>query len=297
MQPILYHYTSPTGALGILASGSVWATNIFFLNDATELTHAADVANAVLQTLSEQERDSERRSLLKMLQQNPSPDKMWLPPWEHPYVFSLSEDGDLLSQWRAYSRDGGYAIGFHSGGLAEIGFDPGVTDTIEASRDWRIFLTKCVYDEAEQRERVREIIAQIVDDALGILRSGTDPGMTWDVGAWASARANDTFRTMLANIAPTLKHSTFREEREWRLVAIAVDGARPTIAWRASGSILIPYAPLPFGPVENFIAEVHVGPSSQMEFAESSISFLLKSRSRGQFQGRVAPSRIPYRGM
>jgi hypothetical protein len=32
----LYHYTSQDGLLGIVKSGTLWSTNIFYMNDSTE---------------------------------------------------------------------------------------------------------------------------------------------------------------------------------------------------------------------------------------------------------------------
>ena len=37
---ILYHYTSQEGLLGIIGTGNIWATDILYLNDATEYTYA-----------------------------------------------------------------------------------------------------------------------------------------------------------------------------------------------------------------------------------------------------------------
>jgi hypothetical protein len=41
----LYHYTTREGLLGILCSGTVWTTNIRFLNDASEYTYAQSKFN------------------------------------------------------------------------------------------------------------------------------------------------------------------------------------------------------------------------------------------------------------
>src|SRR5437868_11310878 len=40
---VLWHYTSPNGMLGIIASKSLWATNILYLNDVEEFYHVADL--------------------------------------------------------------------------------------------------------------------------------------------------------------------------------------------------------------------------------------------------------------
>src|ERR1700745_2358870 len=44
----LYHYTTQAGLLGILTSKSIWASEIRFLNDATEFRTAFDAVGAEL---------------------------------------------------------------------------------------------------------------------------------------------------------------------------------------------------------------------------------------------------------
>jgi hypothetical protein len=39
----LYHYTSLEGLLGIIESKSIWATNVLYLNDASELNYSIDL--------------------------------------------------------------------------------------------------------------------------------------------------------------------------------------------------------------------------------------------------------------
>lgn len=39
-QPIVYHYTDDVGLSGVLASGQLWLTDIFSLNDPSELRHS-----------------------------------------------------------------------------------------------------------------------------------------------------------------------------------------------------------------------------------------------------------------
>ncbi len=44
---MLFHYTSSRGLLGILQEGRLWATNLEFLNDPTELTHTIGLAETL----------------------------------------------------------------------------------------------------------------------------------------------------------------------------------------------------------------------------------------------------------
>jgi hypothetical protein len=42
--PVLYHYTDQSGLHGIIESGSLRLTDLFYLNDPSELRHGVDYA-------------------------------------------------------------------------------------------------------------------------------------------------------------------------------------------------------------------------------------------------------------
>lgn len=73
-----YHYTSLPKLFNILENDCLWASNIRFSNDETEV---------------------------KMLNDDKHDD----------YVVCFCKNGDQLSQWRGYCAEGGAAIGFHIG--------------------------------------------------------------------------------------------------------------------------------------------------------------------------------------
>src|SRR5262249_11724987 len=119
-QPIpefLYHYTSQEGLLGIIDSSSLWATNIGYMNDATEFTldlklitqqivHAIPKLKADVNFFTERlplqaeqaDIKAQRATLLWKLANNKEGTSMC--------VACFCEDDDLLSQWRGYARTG-----------------------------------------------------------------------------------------------------------------------------------------------------------------------------------------------
>ena len=114
--PVLYHYTDAHGFMNIVESKELWATNVLYLNDASEIRYAHDLAREFVATLAP---DSViYRALRKGLG----------------YLSSLMEEGnvdifiscfcgkpDLLSQWRAYGRNGtGFALGFSRQELMDL---------------------------------------------------------------------------------------------------------------------------------------------------------------------------------
>ncbi|MCR9246015.1 MAG: DUF2971 domain-containing protein [bacterium] len=91
--PLLYHYTDWAGLQGIVQSGTLWATHYADLNDSAETSYSVKLLNRLTDDPANQvERD-----------------------W---YALSLTEESDLLSQWRAYSKGGsGFCIGFDAAAL------------------------------------------------------------------------------------------------------------------------------------------------------------------------------------
>jgi hypothetical protein len=98
----LYHYTSQDGLLGIVQSRAIWATNISYMNDATEFGLARD------RLLEEIRTRYIRKASVDVVS--------WITTkiTDSPICVScFCEDGDLLSQWRGYAGDGyGYSLAF-----------------------------------------------------------------------------------------------------------------------------------------------------------------------------------------
>ena len=90
----LFHYTTPDSLYSIIESKKLWATQIQHLNDTSEFQHGVDVALLEI-------RDFEKKSL-------PGEDLLFESlkkrvrsmDGARSFVFSLSEQSDLLSQWR-----------------------------------------------------------------------------------------------------------------------------------------------------------------------------------------------------
>ncbi len=107
---------------------------------------------------------------------------------QHVYCLSLSEDSDVLSQWRAYADDGkGLAIGF--------------------SRKWLISLEPPVllrmvsYEESQQQEIARSIVEQVLPEV--------DTDTNANAPQWAAIKCF----VKLCCEAPTHKNPAFREEK------------------------------------------------------------------------------------
>jgi len=99
--PIIYHYTNDAGLRAILESGKLWLTDIFDLNDPSELSHGFSHAVSIL---SNKAADGHR--LTKVFAQAFEKFRGELQVSAHFFVGSFSSDKDDLGQWRAYADNG-----------------------------------------------------------------------------------------------------------------------------------------------------------------------------------------------
>ena len=134
--PELAHYTSSAGLKGILESRTLWASHARFLNDSREFEYFLDVRckklmedaiNTAYQDgkieLNGYDDHGNKLTPEEIAQHEAqvltSAARIVTATYEEPYLFSfcgtieprVARDG-LLSQWRAYGLDGGYALIF-----------------------------------------------------------------------------------------------------------------------------------------------------------------------------------------
>lgn len=166
------------------------------------------------------------------------------------HTISLSEHGDRLSQWRGYcSVNSGYSIGFDKKLLVELAAKQGYE------------LVQCIYDkDAQEKILLPHVQALIAGDAERIRDLGT--------------------------IAPRLKHPSFSEEQEWRLVIKDFD-FRSKDDWgiRQGNTMLIPYTRFTVKNDHSYssIYEIVIGPTPEPELAKHSLSkFMFRSGLYGR---------------
>lgn len=100
----------------------------------------------------------------------------------------FSKDGDVLSQWRAYTNDGsGYSIGFNAKDLVKLAVKP----------------LKVLYDKDKQLEEIKSVIKKIHQ---------LEEGKTGNFGV-----DFNKYCTMLSFDLISFKNPAFKEEKEIRL--------------------------------------------------------------------------------
>jgi len=271
--PVLYHYTSVAGLQGIITSQSFYATVVHYLNDSQEFRHALSHASHFLVRQANSASDSHYKAFLLSLAQS-----LELIEDLNICVFSLTAEADLLSQWRAYCPPGsGYSMGFRSDGIQRILGAQGLT------------LGPCTYNEAEQQELVYEVI----ETAIAPYGTTERPaGATPE--EFARRVIPDLFRG-LSKVAPFVKHPSFAEEREWRIVSETIFNDHPLIGYRPGRLMLMPYLTIKLSdrPEELPLADIVVGPTPHASLAMNALHGLL-CRSDVRCS-RVGASKIPYR--
>ncbi len=265
----LYHYTSLSGVLGILGSGVMWASDIRYMNDSAELRHTADLVK--------------REVELRIVQGHDQPGLLnafidWV---QHRitnghilFGASFRSNGNLLSQWRGYSSVGkGASLGFNARFIRQ------------RASEQSFKLGRCVYDRSEQHR----LIAQIVDAVEKLAGQG-------EISDFPSLFAH--LETDLLRIAAILKHPSFEEEQEWRLVSPVISNyPEAEVYFREGRSMLVPYMKFPLSNDSQSTIEldhVFLGPTPNISLSMNSLTMCLLKNGIRPMQG-IDYCQIPYR--
>jgi hypothetical protein len=138
---ILYHYCSRDVLWSIIEKGNIWLSDIFALNDSQELKWGRDSFVKVLLDNPELFDDDFRDFAIWMVFRTQQ--------GARPFVGSFSANGDLLSQWRAYSVDGsGFSLGLRASHIF---------------KKWGVRLKKIEYREAKQEAIIAQSLVELQD--------------------------------------------------------------------------------------------------------------------------------------
>lgn len=114
----LYHYTTGNGLIEIIKSGELWSTQVACLNDSSELLYPIEFLRTKVREKLKSSIATEVEFLLKNIDAGLTEPKI---ATEGRFIACFSEDGDDLSQWRAYGGgEGGYAIEFDAQYLRQL---------------------------------------------------------------------------------------------------------------------------------------------------------------------------------
>lgn len=264
----LYHYTSLEGLYGIINDGNIWATKIRYMNDSQEFRHSIDLAHQILF----------QPDLIKKYGQT-FIDKIFgnlnIREGGNICVASFTENGDLLSQWRAYSGDApGYSLRFEADDLLRF----------DLSKKFK--LRKCIYDVGSQKGMIRSFFDQKRLDYLKVNENKIP-----------TREFHEEVFSKFDQIASLCKDPAFKEEREWRLVSAPLSFEDERFKFRKSKSSLLPYYEFPIRDPKKKTDQVNVdeiicGPNPNFESAERALRMFLWKHS---YRTLIEKSKIPLR--
>lgn len=200
---VIYHYTSLEAAMKILETSKVWCSNLRYSNDPSEAEYGKHLLDAVLTKDPDLKLEGLRKGIADL----------------DTYAVSLSADGDLLPQWRAYCRNGrGVSVGVRFEALRQ--------------RTSMIFM-RVIYDEGEQRQFIRDMLDVFRKPLLAARHD--------------EAKLDPLVRKLalyLAIIRSALKSAAYESEREYRLLDLLpnkLDEPHEGLLFRVSAGAVVPY--------------------------------------------------------
>ena len=276
----LFHYTTPSALVSIAQSKELWASRAAYMNDESEHTIAFKTISDVLRDEMSRAIDQKETEYLEQILDM----ARGCSGGGRTFVVSFSEIGDLLSQWRAYVPQGGYALGFETKKLMAVVKPQG----------WS--LVKCVYDSERQRSIMEYVVARF--RTWYQMHTETGDASQKDLISWGRANMG----LWMWSVSATFKHPSYSEERELRLINFSLDdslSARPQLQqkFRGGTSVVIPYVPVSVAAPDSGICVrvLVVGPGPHQELARESAVDMLLELSGGPIETRRA--RAPHRAL
>lgn len=274
----LYHYSGVGALLGIAQSRCLWASNAYYLNDSKEIIHACDVLEEVTKPKIIVGNGLEHDFLKQFME--------WVNHFRTTtydvFVFSLSEEPNLLSQWRSYTP--------HGKGVS-IGMPPTLINKIAQNNNLRI--ARCIYQNSEQEELLNSLVEKML---ITFRRELPNIAITKFNPSQCYHQFLEGFRGDILQVLSIVKHEAFAEEREWRLISPYFSRYTvPEIKFREGASMLVPYIELKL-PENNgeevWFEEIILGPSQHQNLSMFALSKLLSNK---RLCNRTIDCGIPYR--
>jgi hypothetical protein len=327
---LLYHYTNAQGLYGMLSTGRVWATNVGFLNDPSEMRYAAQLIRSVVLeeaaklqlALPAHEKKLSLSNLFPQLFASNSPEE-WidtlLKTFESQgdvYMTCFCAKHDLLSQWRGYGAKGdGYAMGFDA---KRIGVPDGKADGVR--------LRRVIYEPRVQKQIVRDWVGTFFailrqplfaarepraqpqpEGGGGLLAIMRNIGMQvkelsqgWVEGNKRLKETQQQFTEFLPECLICFKDPAYAEEQEWRVIQF---GQNVEVKFRPSGARIVPYVELELTPPVAGEAKrlpiktITYGPTLDPDVAKKSLDMLLKSYKYPASDVAIKRSAVPFRAI
>jgi len=321
---LLYHYANFGGLTGILQSRRLWATDIRYLNDANELSYGVSEMSELVEKIASEMPDLTGEDLVKYgtlnrpgeckLDHN-NPDalgpahravyaaamslaalvdrsKPQMPmewKWANGYVTCFTSKPDSLGQWRGYAGGDGFAIGFRRECLEELTvpcWDYRNGDVDRLSDKW-FEIPVSPPQRVQYGNEKREISLSDAEEALRYFISSAEaivPYVKFSISVFTAA----------LRICMTMKDEAFKEEAEWRLIAMQPYSAK--LNFRPGGygnGGIVPYTEITYP--TDAVQRIVIGPGNSPELRERAVRQMLETYGFGINRVEVVHSKVPFR--
>ncbi|MEX0904446.1 MAG: DUF2971 domain-containing protein [Balneolaceae bacterium] len=274
----LFHYTDLNGLKGILKERGLWISHISTLNDPFELKYGQKLIIQELDNQIVKENEDNIREFYNSIKISVG---SFGKAMHQTFIACFCESENLLSQWRAYSNNGGgFSIGFEINDSSLITFEK--TNFEEC---FKPILRKIIYKPEEQM--------RLIKDYINIVTEGYRKGIVGKVSGvmnenYHSAVMGSQASNLLLDLILSIKNPAFSEEKEWRLIHVILDHHEPEkLKFRESNYDLIPYKQSylfdrkdesNIFPIKSII----LGPSIDQESQKSAIQLFLNHSSASE---------------
>jgi hypothetical protein len=260
MGQILYHYCSTNNFISILSNRSLWLSSLNLSNDSMEGKLVGEMIERFARN------DGFDESAISYLQ-------TYLRVFDKDIDglgFCLSEDGDLLSQWRGYAADAtGLSIGFSK-------------EYLNSLKEWITSQKKPVFSLAEVRYKQtaqEELVRPIYDEIKSFFQS--DRHRLPHPPTLLGQKTESEFEREMADFKDnhfifylttlkllpdlySLKTYAFREELEWRMIIYhSIHPNDSMCLFKALHDRIVPYMPFYLTELSlEPVCEVIIGPKN-----------------------------------
>lgn len=264
----LFHYTTVQGLFGIIESQCFWLTNMQYMNDLSESSHATKLIKEILTELSKNKKYTDDFS--KYLKKA---NDIYLDNSKN-YIACFTTNGDSLPMWNMYGKNCGVSI--------EIDLDAGYNFCNQGC-----LFRDMIYDESILHDHIEKIVDFYQETYRKLNEDKSNNFHT----------INNTMNEILEKIilfSANVKNKYFSHEAETRLLLTVKDCDK--IKYRVKNNIIVSYIETsPHGLNKDKklpIKSVIVGPGEEQDIVKSSIMDFLKSKG---YNIEVKSSAIPYR--
>jgi hypothetical protein len=280
----IFHYTKLDTAKAILDSGTLWLSDIFQMNDPSEISYGVEHAIELVAELAD------GRELEFFADRFKALSKGGTERSAHYFALSFSHNGDELGQWRAYADDAtGVALGF-DGNILEQAFATNGGPRPDGNSTFPIF-----YEDA----KLRAIQENLVSVLKPVVTAPTGKGYPEPILRAFMSGTVVEFAVSVVHLALYFKHHAYKAEDEYRFLNIQ-RGDMPAVGTVDHNTVLGPCRHISFDWktfAPNSLKEIVIGPAADEARARASLERWLDSDGYDLKSIKIRKSPMPYRSM